>query len=107
MKANEIKIGDLIDGQHRVASVRYRQWNVSILTTEGEELQYGIHEDLNVEPPEVEDLDNIFACIVESLDTGDPEIVHYNADDALCELLERLGMVKTVRKFEGLKKWYA
>lgn len=37
----------------------------------------------------------------------DTEEIHSKADEILCELLESLGYLKTVRAFRELPKWYS
>jgi len=38
---------------------------------------------------------------------GDEEIGHLNADEALCELLIKLGYEEVVDEFRAVPKWYA
>lgn len=39
--------------------------------------------------------------------TGDQEMDHVRADDALCDLLRSLGYDDVVDAFEAVGKWYA
>ena len=49
------------------------------------------------------------ACkYIESLqEAGDKEAAHGLADDALCEILLKLGFFQTVTAFREMEKWYA
>lgn len=38
---------------------------------------------------------------------GDEEISHSVADKILCDLLEEIGFVETVKAFNEVEKWYA
>ena len=38
---------------------------------------------------------------------GDEEIAHVEADNALCKLLEGIGLGEVVKAFELIDKWYA
>ena len=38
---------------------------------------------------------------------GDTECAHGNADDALCDLLEALGMGEVVAEYQEVEKWFA
>jgi hypothetical protein len=41
------------------------------------------------------------------VENGDTECAHGNADDILCELLEKLGYNEVVDKYNEVSKWYA
>jgi len=41
------------------------------------------------------------------VDNDDTECAHGNADDILCELLEKLGYKEVVEKYNEVSKWYA
>jgi hypothetical protein len=36
-----------------------------------------------------------------------PDILHYNADMTMCELLEKLGYSEGVEIFMNMEKWYS
>lgn len=38
---------------------------------------------------------------------GDEEVWHAKADGLLCELLEELGYVETIRAYDEIPMWYA
>ena len=39
--------------------------------------------------------------------SGDTEEDHMNADDLLCELLEKLGYSEVIERYRLIRKWYA
>jgi len=41
------------------------------------------------------------------VDNTDIESAHRNADNVLCELLEKLGYKEVVEKYNEVSKWYA
>lgn len=56
---------------------------------------------------ECELTDEAFAALMASHNSGDFESAHCNGDDALVELVRRLGYIKTADAWEALGKWYA
>ena len=42
-----------------------------------------------------------------SLETGDTECDHVNADELMCKVLNELGYEGGVKVFETMPKWYA
>lgn len=51
--------------------------------------------------------DKYLARMEELKYNDDTEVVHCEADDILCELLEKLGYEKLVKAFYALPKWYS
>jgi hypothetical protein len=54
------------------------------------------------------DIDADFADKIKLMcNSDDKELNHINADDALRELLQQIGMTKTVDAFDEIDKWYS
>lgn len=51
--------------------------------------------------------DEMVSRLQEEANNGDTECAHMNADDILCELLEKLGYKDVVEKYNEVSKWYA
>ena len=51
--------------------------------------------------------DEMVKRLQEEVDNADTECAHCNADDILCELLEKLGYKEVVVKYNEVSKWYA
>lgn len=52
-------------------------------------------------------MDDLIQQMEELIGYGDKEIVHWKADEILCEALERLGQHELVKLFRKVEKWYA
>ena len=51
--------------------------------------------------------DEVVKRLQAEVENGDTECAHVNADDILCELLEKLGYKEVVEKYNEVSKWYA
>lgn len=51
--------------------------------------------------------DEMVSRLQNEVNNNDKERAHVNADDILCELLERLGYKEVVEKYNEVSKWYA
>lgn len=51
--------------------------------------------------------DEMVKRLQEEVDNDDTECAHGNADDILCELLEKLGYKDVVEKYNEVSKWYS
>jgi hypothetical protein len=63
----------------------------------------------NTDPPvvKVADLDLTQAARMDALSRADTEVGHRQADEILCEILEREGYYLTAKAFRAMTKWYA
>lgn len=51
--------------------------------------------------------DEMVKRLQEEVNNDDTECAHINADDILCELLEKLGYTDVVEKYNEVSKWFA
>lgn len=51
--------------------------------------------------------DEMVSRLQEEANNDDTECAHINADDILCELLEKLGYKDVVEKYNEVSKWYS
>lgn len=51
--------------------------------------------------------DEMVSRLQKEANNDDTECAHINADDILCELLEKLGYKDVVEKYNEVSKWYS
>ena len=51
--------------------------------------------------------DEIISYLIVEQCSNDHEMAHFNADDILCELLDRIGYTDVVENFRKIRKWYS
>lgn len=51
--------------------------------------------------------DEMVSRLQKEVNNNDKERTHVNADDILCELLEKLGYKDVVEKYNEVSKWYS